>query len=181
MHVIQIYFQWHFPVPLHPRSLLGGRALVYCAMLFKYHLTRCMFCTLNCASNWPADISWQAGEDTDLLNTWHSAARSKCKIKRAFWRKRKLQSHTTSAELAWSGDGWGPETHAFLSSSPPLSVKAALLLLTPGLVTCPLPVSHGSGGGSTGQACCFSPGRQWVPGFLLWSTAMMCCKPQHIT
>lgn len=32
-----------------------------------------------------------------------------------------------------------------------------------------------------GPACYFSPSVQWVPGFLLWSTAIKRCKPQHIT
>lgn len=158
--------------------------LAYSATLFKYRLTKFAGCTLNCASNWPADVSWQAGEDTNLLCTWHSAARSKCKIKRTFVRKRKLQSqnHLSRTSLEWR---WTSSRNACIPSFSPrsfyLTVKAALLVLTPELVTCPPPVSHGSGGGSIGQACCFSPGRQWVPGFLLWSTATKCCKPQHIT
>lgn len=153
-------------------------------MLFKYHLTRYACCTLSCASNWPADISWQAVEETDLLNTWHSAALYKYKTKCAFGRERKLQSqnHLSRTGLEWR---WmGSRITCIPSLDPPasyLAVKAALLLLTPGLVTCPPPVSHDSGGGRTGQACCFSPNRQWVPGFLLWSTAVKCCKPQHIT
>lgn len=32
-----------------------------------------------------------------------------------------------------------------------------------------------------GPACYFSPSIQWVPGFLLWRTAIKRCKPQHIT
>lgn len=160
-----------------------GRALVYCTMLSKYHLTRFACYTLNCPSHWPAKISWQGGEDTDLLNTWHSAALSKCKIKSAFGRKRKLHSqiHLSRSGLEWRWMALRNPCSPSFFSPVTLSVKAALLLLTPGLVTCPLPLSHGSGGGSTGKACCFSPSRQWVPGFLLWSIAMKCCKPQHIT
>lgn len=60
-------------------------------------------CTLNCASNWPADIPWQAGEDTNLLNTWHCAALSKCKIKCVFVRKRKQQSENQLSRTGLEG------------------------------------------------------------------------------
>lgn len=109
--------------------------------------------------------------------------------KACFWEKKgNCIPKTTSAELAWTADGWASEksTQPFLFNSPltvTLSVKAAPLAPHPWAWShVPLPVSHGGGGGSTGQACCFSPSRQWLPGFLLcWSIAVKCCKPQHIT
>lgn len=50
-----------------------------------YHLTR-FLCTLNLPSNLPADISWQTGEYTDLLNPWLSAFLFKCVIKVCMWK-----------------------------------------------------------------------------------------------
>lgn len=149
-------------------------------MLFKYHLTRFACCTLNCACKWPPDISWQACEDTDLLNTWHFAALCKCMIK---WEKGNCSLTTTSARTSlkcrWISSR-NACSHSFFPPFLYLTVKAALLLLTPKLVTCPPPVAHVRQGGSAGQTCCFSHCRQWVAGFLLWSIVMKCCKPQHI-
>lgn len=118
-----------------------------------------------------ADISWQA-EDTDLLNTWHSAVLYKFRILPAVWLKRKHQSQNhlsrTGLEQRWIGSR---NTGILLPPPPTLSIIGHMSTS----------VSHGHGGGITGQACCFSPGRQWVSSFLLWSTPTNCCKPQHIT
>lgn len=92
---------------------------IYCVMLSECLHVRCTYCTLNSASNWTADIPWQSGMDTDMLNTWHSAALSKCEINRAFWRgeKRKLQSRNhlsrTGPEWRWMGS-----RNAHIPSSP---------------------------------------------------------------
>lgn len=107
---------------LRLHCLPGGKGTrLLCQALFKYHSTSFAYCTLNHASNWPADISWQPGEDIDLLNTWHSAAKIKC----AFGTKRKLQSQKTPQQN-WPGvemDGLQKCMHSFLPPPPlpPLS------------------------------------------------------------
>lgn len=96
-------------------SLPGGKS-------FKYHLTRFACCTLNCASDWPADISWQTVEDRDLLNTWHSAALFKCKIKRASGGKKET-AVLEPPQQNWPGvkmemDGVQKRMHSFLQPPP---------------------------------------------------------------
>lgn len=124
-----------------------------------------------------ADISWQA-EDMDLLNTWHCAVLHAFRdTASSFGWEGNSSPITASAEVAREQRWMGSRNAGIpsLRKNPPLPCLLSIIgHMSPSL-------SHDHGGGLTGQACCFSPCRQWLPSFLLCSAPAKRCKPQHIT
>lgn len=99
----------------------------------RCHLSRFPHRPLNCAGTVAADSSWLCSEDSEMLNTWHSAAGDK---------KRLGREETTSAEPV-------QEMLPFILSTFYQTEKASLL------VTCSSQQSHGCEGGSAWTSLLF--------------------------